>query len=72
MGYLTPDDAPSGTRGIVIFIPDHDQALYTLLGLLEVLADPANWTEYGSATPEDIAEKWSACNDDTATENLYT
>jgi hypothetical protein len=72
MGYLTPDSAPAATRGVVVFIPDHDAALYTLLGLLETLATPENWTQHGIATPEEIAEKWSECNADTATENLYS
>lgn len=72
MGYLTPDDAPVSTRGIVVFVPDHDAALPVLLGLLEVLAVPGNWEKHGLATPEEIAERWRDCNDDTATENYDT
>lgn len=72
MGYLTPDDAPSGTWGVVVYLPDHTAALFTLLGLLDTLSDPDNWTKYGDADPEDIAEVWRLANEDTATENLDT
>jgi len=72
MGYLTPDDAPSGTWGVVVYLPDQVESLFTLLGLLDLLADPDNWTKYGDADPEDIAEVWRLANEDTATENLNT
>lgn len=70
MGYLTPNTAPNTTLGVVVYIPDDPDSIYTLLGLLDELSHPQNWEEYGNATPEEIAPKWAVANDLTATENL--
>jgi hypothetical protein len=72
MAFLTPDTAPSGTLGVVVFIPDDVDSIYTLLGLLDTLSHPENWEKWGDATPEEIAPRWAKANDDTATENLDT
>lgn len=69
-GYLTPDDAPATTRSVIVYLPDHDDAVFTFLGLIEVLSDPENWTKFGTAEPEDIADSWKVANDETALENL--
>lgn len=72
MAFLTPNTSPSSTLGVVVYIPDDPDSIYTLLGLLDTLSHSENWELYGLATPEEIAPRWAQANDDTATENLDT
>lgn len=72
MPYLTPDNAPTNVRGIVVFIPDDDEYLHLLLGALDYFRFEENWQQHGDATPQEVSELWGLANDDTATENLYS
>lgn len=72
MAYLTPNDPPVGTVGVVVFLPNTEESLYTLMGALQELQDPGNWQAHGSVTPEEIAAEWALANEDTAVENYYS
>lgn len=71
-GYLTPNAPPSGTRGVVVFLPDEPFAVYYLLGALAELAKAENWQKHGTVEPETMASEWEQANHDTANENLNT
>lgn len=71
MPYLTPDNAPSTLRGIVVYIPDDDEFVSHLLGALAELAAPENWELSGAVTEQQTAELWRDANDYTVTTSIY-
>ena len=57
MPWLTPSDDPP-TVARVVFVPDGLDWFAALDGLMLDLANPANWEQYGTLTPEETAERW--------------
>lgn len=68
MPWLTGDDNPSLTSWVV-FIPDSVTHQAAFLGALLDLADPENWEQYGTQTPEQEAKLWATANRQTEVEN---
>jgi len=56
VGYLTPDSVPADTVCIPLIIPDDEGFLAVVRGALQVLIDPASWTQYGTLTPQQSAQ----------------
>jgi len=65
--YLTPDSAPVGYGSFLLFLPvdsGGDPILsYEAIvkGALLTLTEPRNFEEYGSQTPEQVAEVFQVC-----------
>lgn len=55
LGYLTPDSLPADTICRTLFIPNNAEFLANVTGALQVLLDPAAWTQFGALTPEQSA-----------------
>lgn len=58
MPWLTPENLPSSNLRRVILIPDDPVWLACFLGALLDMTLPTNWEEYGSQTPEAVANRW--------------
>lgn len=54
-GYLTPNALPAGVTCRVLFIPDDEQFLANVRGLLEQFTFPSTFTPFGALTPEQTA-----------------
>jgi len=56
--WLTPDALPSGTRCILLYVPEGDDWEAIVRGALAPLFDPASFEQYGSITPDQTAEQF--------------
>jgi hypothetical protein len=70
--WLTPDNAPSGTFCIELFLPMGEEWEAIVRGALAPLFDPDNFEQFGSVSADDSAayfrdstldtlELWSLC-----------
>lgn len=71
MPYLTPSNAPTTSRGVIIYIPDNDEFIHTLLGALLELTKVENWEQSGTLTEEETAELWRSVYDYTVATSIY-
>jgi hypothetical protein len=53
--WLTPDDAPDGTRTIALTIPKGDEWEAIVRGALVPLMFPSSYELFGAITPEEAA-----------------
>lgn len=53
--WLTPEDAPDGTRVIALTVPAGDEWEAIVRGALAPLMFPYNYEQHGSYTPEETA-----------------
>ena len=58
MPYLTPDTLPSGTICRTVLIPDDIEWITIVNGALSRLIYAENFEQFGSVTPEEIAERF--------------
>jgi microcystin-dependent protein len=56
VGYLTPDSIPADTICRVLFIPNDPAIIAAVTGAINELVYSWNWEEYGTVTPEEMAE----------------
>lgn len=56
--WIVPAAAPSGTRSLVLTVPDGDDWEALARGALALLLDPANYEQSGTITPDAAAEYW--------------
>lgn len=55
-GYATPDSLDPGDKRRIIELPADPALWRAISGALFQLAEPENWEEVGTQTPEDTAE----------------
>ncbi len=55
-GYLTPDSIPAETVCRVLLIPNDTYVMAAIYGAISELCFPTNWEQFGSVTPEEIAQ----------------
>lgn len=60
MPWLTKSNNPAIVSR-VIFVPDDDDWWADFMGTFLKLTRPENWEQWGTMTPEEMAEKWSEC-----------
>lgn len=53
--WLTPDDAPDGTRELVLTVPSGDEWEALARGALALLLLAANYEQHGAISPDDCA-----------------
>ena len=63
--WLTPDDAPTGTRVIKLYVPQGEEWENIIRGALAPLMLPENFEQYGSYTPEETAQVFRDITADT-------
>lgn len=56
LAWLTPDDAPTTINCWRVFIPAGEEYEAAFRGALLLLANPDNWEQFGTQTPEDVAQ----------------
>jgi len=56
LGWLTPQDDPTGTRTIALTIPSGDEWEAIIRGAIVPLFDSENYEQHGVWTPEETAE----------------
>lgn len=64
MPYLTPDSAPAGTICRTLVIPDDPFWLSIVTGALSELMHSYRFEQFGTATPEETAERFSQMFDE--------
>ena len=57
--YVTPDDTSPAKAGFCVSLPDDEFLLAAFRGALEHLANPDNWQEVGTMTPEQAAQHFA-------------
>lgn len=58
IGYLTPDSVPSGITCRSLFIPDDEQFIANVRGLLQEFTFPDSFVPYGMLTPQQTADAY--------------
>lgn len=56
--WLTPNNSPSAHEARAIILPIGLEWEEILLGALLILADPKNYEQFGTLTPEQTALEW--------------
>lgn len=51
--WLIPDSTPTGSRSLVLVVPDDEDWEALVRGALALLLDPDNFEQTGSITPEE-------------------
>lgn len=64
MAYLTADSTGTGITCRSLFIPDDEQFLANVRGLLETFTFPETFVKYGDLSPEEMAEAYGPMFDD--------
>lgn len=64
MAYLTAQTIPSGITCRSLFIPDDEQFIANVRGLLETFTFPETFVEFGALTPEEMAAAYVDMFDD--------
>lgn len=61
--WLTPASAPSGAaKCCAVFYPPGEEYEQAVRGALALLADAANWEQFGTQTPDDTAQEFLKAN----------